>query len=223
MKAMILAAGEGKRMQPLTQATPKPLLKVHGIPLITHHLIHLAQAGITDVIINVFHLADIIMHTLGNGQQYGVNIHYSDERPYGQRLETGGGIRLALPLLGDAPFIVLSADIVTNFDLKTLQKPKETLAHLVLVKNPIFHPQGDFSLNDAGLIVKNIRNPMTYANIGIFSPELFASLAIAHLPLSAVLMPRIHQQQISGEVFQGQWDNIGTPEQLAHYQSNIVK
>jgi N-acetyl-alpha-D-muramate 1-phosphate uridylyltransferase len=224
MKAMILAAGEGSRMRPLTHSTPKPLLPIQNTPLIVHHIRHLAQAGIVDIVINIFHLADKITQTLGDGNALGVNITYSDERPYGQRLDTAGGIRLALPLLGDTPFLLLSADIFTDFPYdKILKMPSPSHAHLVLVSNPDFHPKGDFDLDDQHRITQGPITPYTYANIGLFHPDLFASLPIAPLPLSKILTPHINNRHITGEPFQGQWDNIGTPKQLASYQDIPVR
>lgn len=226
MKVMILAAGEGKRMGDLTVHTPKPLLTIDGQPMIVRIIKQLKQAGFNEIVINAFHLADDLFAALGSGEQLGVQIQFSDERPYGHRLETGGGIRLALPLLGDQPFLVVSSDIVTDFPFASLRHLSPSHAHLILVNNPPFHPEGDFSLDKQGeqdLITLTETNRYTYGNIGVFSPSMFEPLPIQHLPLSKLLLPYITSGLITGELYQGQWDNIGTPQQLASSQHNAVQ
>lgn len=235
MKAMILAAGRGERMRPLTDNIPKPLLPIAGKPLIAYHLIALANAGIRQVVINLAYLGQQIQNTLGDGHNYGVHIDYSFEP---QVLETGGGIYQALPLLGSEPFIVLSADIWTDYPLqRLLQRLPHSfngLAHLVMVDNPEFHPHGDFCLhngllyNDPLSVVNkttgNITNgttdnttdkpsKLTFANIGIYRPELFQHCQAGVFPLINVLNPAIADGKISGEYYQGDWANLGTPRQ----------
>lgn len=210
MKAMILAAGRGERMRPLTDKIPKPLLRVGDKPLIAYHLLNFAKAGIRDIVINVSYLAEQIQNELGDGKQYGVHIQYSVEP---QVLETGGGIVKALPLLGDEPFIVVSADIWTTFDYAQLKNKLTKLAHLIFVPNPNFHPQGDFGLEN-DLVSLNGDTKFTFANIGIYRPELFAGFKLDHFKLVDVLNAKIQRQQITGEIYKGAWYNIGTVKQL---------
>jgi MurNAc alpha-1-phosphate uridylyltransferase len=214
MRAMILAAGRGERMKELTHKTPKPLLRVGDRYLIEFAIENLKRAGITEIVINISWRARAIKEALGDGKQYGVILVYSEES---QRLETGGGITKALPLLGREPFIVLSADIITDFPLKKLPQQPQGLAHLVLVDNPPFHPHGDFGL--AGKQVDMLSAPAyTFANIGVYRPELFDSCAVEVFPLSNLLFPAIRKQQITGEYYKGVWYNVGTPEDLQHAQ-----
>src|SRR3990167_5732286 len=215
MKAMLLAAGRGERMRPLSDQIPKPLLKIKGQPLIVHHLLRLKENGIQDVVINLHHLGHLIEATLGNGKNYGVNITYSRENPI---LDTGGGILNALPLLGQQPFLLISSDIWTDYAYKKLLKnPLQGLAHLVMVKNPDFKPEGDFYLKNDLLHTQGTDARLTYANIGIYHPDLFKLPSSPKIfPLSQVLIPAIQNQQISAELFNGQWQNIGTVEQYNH-------
>jgi MurNAc alpha-1-phosphate uridylyltransferase len=210
MRAMILAAGRGERMGALTAKTPKPLLKVAGRYLIEHVIHRLKSAGIDEIVINVSYLAQQIKTALGYGDRYGVTLAYSEET---ERLETGGGIYRALPLLGDAPFLVVSADIMTDFSFAHLPKSPHSLAHLVLVDNPAFHPQGDFGL-ETGIIKMQARPRLTFANIGVYRPELFSSCHETYFPLNQLLYPAIRRCQITGEYFQGTWFNIGLPEEF---------
>jgi MurNAc alpha-1-phosphate uridylyltransferase len=214
MKAMILAAGRGERMRPLTDATPKPLLKVAGKMLIEYHLENLARAGITEVVINHAWLGKQLPVALGDGHAYGINIVYSDEGD--TALETAGGIVNALDLLGDDPFIVVNGDIWTDYDFCQLNnRPDCQSMHLVLVDNPAHHPQGDFCLNSDGLVVEQNEAPsLTYSGIGIYSPELFTKLKTDVLPLAPLIREAISRQQVSGEHYQGQWWDIGTPARL---------
>lgn len=227
MKAMLLAAGRGERMRPLTDSTPKPLLKVRGRPLIVWHILNLVKAGITEIVINHAYLGQQIEDALGDGSQFGASISYSREA---EALETAGGIATALPLLGDAPFVVVSADIyIPHFDfrecLNTLEDedpwgnplPEEErdLAWLYMVKNPDFHPQGDFALSLMGL--SNEGEPRyTFANIGVYRPEMFRQIpAGSYAKLGPLLRDLIDQGRIGGELYRGDWHNVGTPEQLA--------
>lgn len=215
MKAIILAAGRGARLRPLTDHTPKPLIMVGEHPLIAYHLINLAKIGITDVIINISYLAEKIKTTLGSGQQYGVNIEYSYEP---EILETGGGIYQALPLLGPKPFLVISADIWTAYPFEQLPTQLNKLAHLVLVPNPDFYPAGDFTCAADGLLGLASDGRYTFGNIGIYHPDLFAGCSPGHFRLGHLLIEKIKQQQVTGEVYQGEWANIGTLEQLTLLQ-----
>lgn len=214
MKAMILAAGRGERMRPLTDLIPKPLVPYKGGSLIDPLLRSLQAAGIQEVVINVCYLAEKMMNYLGTGDRYGIRIHYSHEQEPGG-LETGGGVLQALPMLGSQPFLLVSADIVTDFPFKSLiQKSINHLAHLVFVDNPSFHPRGDFHLNPDGLVEEQGTNMLTYSSIGILHPDLFKDCSPGKFPLIHLFRKAIQTQQMTGEYFQGNWANIGTVEQL---------
>ena len=211
MKAMILAAGRGERMRPLTDHTPKPLLKAGSQRLIEHHIQALAGAGITELVINHAHLGEQIETTLGDGNRYGVRIHYSAE---GEALETAGGIVKALPLLGEAPFVVINGDVWCDFPLKCLPREPLGLAHLVLVDNPPHHPEGDFALVDGQ--VRQAGEPrFTFSGIGVYRPQLFSDLEPGRRPLAPVLREAMDNDQVSGEHYSGRWMDVGTPERLA--------
>jgi MurNAc alpha-1-phosphate uridylyltransferase len=211
---MILAAGRGERMRPLTDHTPKPLLVVGGKPLIVWHILRLAQAGITEIIINHAYLGEQIEHALGTGAAFGVSIGYSPET---SALETAGGIRHALPLLGDAPFLVVNGDVWTDYDfaqLNTLDWSDGRLAHLVLVNNPPQHPAGDFTLA-AGRVLSTGDTQLTFSGISCYQPALFADLADNQpAKLAPLLRAAMHHGQVSGEHFAGIWHDIGTPQRL---------
>lgn len=223
MKAMILAAGRGERMRPLTDHTPKPLLPVGGEALIVRHIRKLQAAGIREIVINHAWLGERIEAALGNGQTYGVQIAYSPEAEGG--LETAGGIATALPLLGDKPFLVVNGDIFTDFDfqaaLHTAQTlPENRLAHLWLTANPEHHPNGDFFLLSNGLLSHNHNHSgslkHTFSGIGIYRPQLFADTApYKAAKLAPLLRNAMDKQQISGTLYQGLWLDVGTPERLA--------
>ena len=198
-------------MRPLTDDTPKPLLRIGGQTLIEHHIHALAQAGFTELVINHAHLGEQIVAALGDGNAYGVEIRYSAETP--PALETGGGIFNALPLLGDAPFLVLNADIWTDFPLAELPRQIEGLAHLVLVDNPEHHAQGDFSLS-AGQVSQRGPAMLTFGGIGVYSPELFSACTAGAFPLAPLLRQAMDENRVSGEHYQGSWFDIGTPERL---------
>jgi MurNAc alpha-1-phosphate uridylyltransferase len=211
MKAMILAAGRGERMRPLTDHTPKPLLTVAGQPLIGHQIQRLARAGFVDIVINHAHLGGQIEETLGDGQQFGVRLHYSPE-PAGA-LETGGGIFRALALLGPAPFLVINGDVWTDYDYADLPTELEGLAHLVLVNNPAHHPAGDFSLQNHK--VRNKGEPrFTFSGIGVYTAALFAECQPGSFPLAPLLRAAAEQGLVSGEHYLGRWMDVGTPERL---------
>jgi N-acetyl-alpha-D-muramate 1-phosphate uridylyltransferase len=211
MRGMILAAGRGERMGELTTHTPKPLLKVAGRYLIEYTLANFVSAGITEIVINVAYQAEQIKNALGDGKKYGATIVYSEEV---ERLETGGGIVQALPLLGDKPFVVMSSDIITCYPLQRLPQEPQGLAHLVMVTNPPYHPAGDFGIRD-GWLDMEARPTLTFGNISIFRPAFFAGHAPGHFRLTKLLYPAILAGQITGEHYHGNWQNIGTPTDLA--------
>lgn len=211
MKAMILAAGKGERMRPLTDITPKPLLKIAEQPLIIHHLKALAKAGIKDVVINTWYKSDQIIQLIGDGDRFGLNIKFSVES---ELLDTGGGIVNALPLLGSEPFLVLSADIFTNFAFDTLPINPSGLAHLVMVDNPEFHITGDFGLEKGLVTLGNSGNRFTYGNIGIYRPEFFVAAPHGPFPLGGLLRQHISNDLVMGQYFNDTWFNIGTPADL---------
>ncbi len=210
MKAMILAAGRGERMRPLTDKTPKALLRAGGQCLIEYHLKALATAGITDIVINYAYLGEQFPERLGEGERYGVSISYSPEGETG--LETGGGIFNALPLLGDSAFIVINGDIWTDYAFTSITEP-EGLAHLVMVNNPEHNPEGDFALQEKQVQAEG-KNRYTFSGIGIYRPELFANCEAGSFKLAPLLKEAIQKQQVTGEHFTGQWIDVGTPERL---------
>jgi MurNAc alpha-1-phosphate uridylyltransferase len=221
MRAMILAAGRGKRMRPLTDHTPKPLLPVGGKPLIVWHLERLAQAGFKQVVINYAHLGEQIPAALGDGRAWGMEIAYAPEVP--EALETAGGIAHALPLLGDAAFLVINGDIFCDWksaNARALARSLDMsgrLAHLVLVDNPPHHPAGDFTLeeNRLGLPRPGEKHTLTFAGIGIYAPRFFAGLSPEQpARLAPLLYAAIELGQISGERHEGCWVDVGTPERL---------
>ena len=221
MKAMILAAGRGLRLRPLTDKTPKPLILVANQPLIVHQVLKLAKIGIKEIVINVSYQAKQIIDTLGDGRTYGIKIDYSFEHT---ALETGGGICQALPILGSDPFIVISADIWSDFPLECLLShslDSFALAHLILVDNPSFHPQGDFHLTQSGLLsLDNTSSKFTFASLGIYHPNLFRRKSGA-FPLSSLLYEYIAEKKITGEYYQGLWFNIGTPTELERLDEHL--
>jgi N-acetyl-alpha-D-muramate 1-phosphate uridylyltransferase len=214
MKAMILSAGRGERLRPLTDHTPKPLLKAGKYRLIEYLIQSLVAAGFNDLVINTAHLAEQFQETLDNGQQFGANIRYSAEPKDG--LETAGGIINALPLLGEEPFLIVNGDIWTDFPFELLNGfnlSTGSLAHLVLVNNPEHNLKGDFSLS-AGNINHSDKMRYTYSGIGIYHPKLFSGFEVQRLALKPVLLEAIEQQQVSGQLYEGTWSDIGTIERL---------
>lgn len=210
MRAMVLAAGRGERMRPLTDALPKPLLEAGGKPLIAHLIEGLARGGFRDLVINHAHFGEQIESALGDGARFGVRISYSPE-PAGA-LETGGGIRCALPLLGD-PFLVVNGDIWTDFPFERAPRAISGLAHLVLVDNPAHHPEGDFVLRD-GRVGLDGDDRLTFAGIGVYRSALFAGLPAGRFPLAPSLRRAAAKGQVTGERYTGGWSDIGTPERL---------
>ncbi|MDB5991418.1 MAG: mannose-phosphate guanylyltransferase [Herbaspirillum sp.] len=234
MKAMILAAGRGERMRPLTDNCPKPLLKVRGRPLIVWQILSLVRAGITEIVINHAHLGHMIEAALGDGAQFGAQIQYS---PEGAALETAGGIAQARHLLGEQPFLVLSGDIFCphfNYEqvLNTLEDKdmwgnpwplgERDMAWLYLVKNPEHHPQGDFALHNFSLANQG-ETLWTYANIGVYRPEMFDGIEPGtHAKLGPLLHKYVDRGLLGGEVYRGQWTNVGTTEQLAQLNAPLT-
>jgi MurNAc alpha-1-phosphate uridylyltransferase len=217
-RAMILAAGRGERMGELTLETPKPLLKVGGQYLIEYALAKIKQAGIQECVINISWHADKIKSALRDGAQYGLKILYSEEP---ERLETGGGIFQALPLLGSDPFLVMSGDIVSDYPLNELPQHPEGFAHLVFVPNPGYHTQGDYGLKD-GKVTQQAQPFYTYANVGVFRPELFANCEPGYFRLTQVLNPAIAAGKITGELYRGFWHNIGSPADIEEFKQQIT-
>jgi MurNAc alpha-1-phosphate uridylyltransferase len=219
MKAMILAAGRGERMRPLTDRTPKPLLRIGGQTLIEHHIHALARAGINELVINHAHLGEQLVAALGDGAACGATIHWSPE-PEGA-LETGGGIFNALSLLGDAPFVVVNADIWTDFDFSDLPAQPDGLAHLVLVDNPEHHPGGDFAL-DGNLVSRDGPVRLTFSGIGVYRCELFAGCSPGAFPLAPLLRTAMDSGQVTGQYYTGNWFDIGTPDRLAAINDIVI-
>ncbi len=221
MKVMILAAGHGKRMLPLTKNTPKPLLKAGDHSLIEWQLIKLVAAGFSDVVINLHHLGEQIPAALGTGKRWGVSIEYSRES---ELLETAGGIIKALPLLGDEPFVIVNGDVWTDYDFSRLRSAlrPDVLAHLVLVPNAEHHPEGDFHLAADGLLDVNGKPRLTYSGISVLHPKLFAGLPVQRLALAPVLREAMAQQQVSGELFSGDWQDIGSPQRLEALECRLL-
>jgi MurNAc alpha-1-phosphate uridylyltransferase len=227
-RAFILAAGRGERMRPLTDHTPKPLLSVGGRALIEHHLAALAQAGIRDVVINLGWLGTRIRDALGDGARHRLRIAYSDEG--WPALETGGGIRRALPLLGPAPFLVLNGDVYCDYPLRELraaaeQLPAQDLAQLLLVANPEHHPQGDFVLDQG-----RVREPapetaekFTFSGLSVLRPQLFAGSADAAFGLAPLLRAAAARGQVGAALHRGQWSDVGTPQRLAALEAQLSR
>jgi N-acetyl-alpha-D-muramate 1-phosphate uridylyltransferase len=211
MKAMVLAAGRGERLRPLTDAVPKPLLEVGGKALIRYHLEALARAGVREVVINLSWHGEQIRAALGE-QLLGLRILYSEEGAVA--LETGGGIVRALPLLGPGPFLVVNGDIWTDFDFATLQLDEAALARLVLVPNPVQHPGGDFALLD-GDVVEAAANRSTYCGVGLYRPQFFEGCSEGRFPLLPLLKRAIAARRVRGELYRGRWTDAGTPQRLA--------
>lgn len=219
MRAMILAAGRGERMRPLTDDTPKALLRIGGQTLIERHVHALSRAGISKLVINIAHLGEQLVTALGDGAAYGVEISYSREPE--SALETGGGIFNALPLLGDGPFIVVNADIWTDFPFDSLPSHPDGLAHLVLVDNPPHHPGGDFALT-GGRVAQRGPVMLTFSGIGVYRPELFAACKPGVFPLAPLLRQAMAAERVSGAIYRGSWFDIGTPERLDEVNRVVI-
>lgn len=216
--AMILAAGKGERLRPLTESCPKALVKIGGKPLIVYHLEALARANIRQVVINLCYLGHQIQEALGDGQKFGLQIQYSHESTL---LETAGGVLNALPLLGTSPFLVINADVYTDYPFWKLQLPAQRLAHLVLIKNPAWH-KGDFDLTAEGLVCTHTaQRPYTYSGIGIYHPDFFQAAPVKPTPMLPFLLDAIQQKQLSGEAYCGLWSDVGTVERLASLEKHL--
>jgi len=219
MRAMILAAGRGERLRPLTDSTPKPLLEAGGKALIHHHLEGLALAGFREVVINTGHLGAQLPVALGEGQRWGLNIHYSEEPP--EALETGGGIFQALPLLGAAPFAVINGDIWSDYPLDRLRAVKCELAHLVLVANPDHNPAGDFHLAHGR--VRDSGDPRhTFSGIAVYHPRFFEGCAAGRWSVAPLLRRTMGERLVTGELWRGAWVDPGTPERLAALRRQLA-
>ncbi len=222
MRAMILAAGRGERMRPLTDIVPKPLLEIDGKPLIVYQIEALESAGVREIVINTGHLGEQIQYELGTGTSYGVDIFYSDE---GENiLETAGGIIKALPLLGEDAFIVTNADIFTDFDYCSLPVEPDFDAHLVLVNNPPHNLTGDFAFEN-GRITELGQKKLTYSGIGVFYPYFFENCKPVRTPLAPLLFQAAKEERLSGQHYSGLWNDIGTPARLKEINENntIIK
>lgn len=219
MRAMILAAGRGERLRPLTDRLPKPLIDVGGQPLIGHHLRGLAAAGLREVVINIAYRGEQIRRALGDGRRFGLRILYSPERP--GALDTGGGIANALPLLGSAPFLVISSDVFSHIDYAGLAaRCAGADAHLVLVDNPAHHGRGDFGLR-AGQVV-DAAPRLTYAGVGVFAPHWFAGRSDHRFALATVLREAIEAGRATGEYYRGRWVDVGRPSALATARQGLM-
>ena len=221
MKAMILAAGYGKRMRPLTDFTPKPLIPLADKPLIVYHIEGLISAGVTELVINLGHLGEQIEASLGDGSQFGASITYSRE---GVPRETGGGIRHALPLLGGEPFIVVNGDVWCDYPFAQLQIAPGDLAHLVMVSNPPQHPHGDFVLRAKRIALPdNGSETLTFSGISVLCPELFDGFEQDSFKLIEPWRQAIAAGQVSGEHYTGRWQDVGTPERLVELERELSR
>ncbi|MFL6600646.1 MAG: N-acetylmuramate alpha-1-phosphate uridylyltransferase MurU [Steroidobacteraceae bacterium] len=224
MKAMVLAAGRGERLRPITDTVPKPLVRVAGKPLIAYHLQALERAGVRDVVINLSWLADKIRTALGDGSDYGVRITYTDEGPVA--LETGGGIFNAIQHLAPGPFLVVNGDTFTDIDLGALQARADAdtrsgaLARLVLVPNPTQHPQGDFGL-EGEQVVERPTDRFTYSGVGVYRPELFEGCKAGKFPLLPLLKRAIAAGRLRGQLHEGEWCDVGTPQRLHELDERV--
>jgi MurNAc alpha-1-phosphate uridylyltransferase len=218
MKAMILAAGRGERLRPLTDRLPKPLIEAGGKALITWHLDKLARSGFGEVVINLGHLGETVRETVGNGERFGLAVRYSREPP--GALETGGGIHQALPLLGDEPFLLVNGDCWTDLDFAALSLAPGDLAHLVLVNNPDHNPEGDFALEDS-----RARNSgelmLTYSGVAILHPELFRDCEPGRFPLTPLLRRAADSDRVGGTHYPGTWFDVGTLERLGRLRDRL--
>ena len=211
MIAMILAAGRGERLRPVTDSVPKALIEVCGQSLIERHLVAIHSAGIETVVINLGWLGDAIVERVASGSDYGLNVIYSPEGD--DMLETGGGIHRALPLLGDEPFLVINADIYTDMPFPPPAPAAKELAHLVLVANPPHRERGDFNL-DAGLVCASDEATLTFSGVAMYRPEFFAGCAPGRFPLAPMLYDAADARRLSGSLYEGLWEDVGTPARL---------
>lgn len=220
MIAMILAAGRGERMRPLTDNIPKPLLRVKGKALIVWHIEKLASLGFSEIVINIAHLGYKIPEELGDGSKWGVSLIYSDEQECGA-LESAGGIIKALPFLGDGVFLVVNGDIWCDYEFKAGFDLKDDLAHLILVPNPPHNMDGDFSLHQER-VLNDAQRKFTFSGIGYYSTKLFEGLECKKTALAPLLRKTIQDKKVSGSLYEGKWHDIGTPQRLADANSTSV-
>jgi N-acetyl-alpha-D-muramate 1-phosphate uridylyltransferase len=218
MRAMILAAGRGERMRPLTERLPKPLLEVGGHRLIEYHLASLARQGIREVVVNLSWHGERIREALADGAAHGLTLRYSEEGP--EPLGTGGGLFAALPLLGEGPFLVVNGDVWSDFALDALRAPAASLAHLVLVPNPEHHPGGDFGIGPDGRLHDDAGR-LTFAGISILHPRLFEGCEGGFFPLKPLLERAMRSGQLTGQRHGGAWCDVGTPSRLAALDSEL--
>jgi len=212
MRAMILAAGRGERLRPLTDTIPKPLVEVAGKPLLEHHIQSLSQAGFREIVINQGPLGDVLREVIGDGSRWGVDIHWSNEQP--EPLETGGGIHKALPMLGPSPFLVLNGDIWTDYAFGRLRAVKCDWAHLVMIAKPDHSPEGDFALCH-GRIREQGPEKLTFSGIAVYHPRLFEGCQEGKFSVVPLIRSAMENHLVTGELYRGRWVDIGTPERLA--------
>jgi MurNAc alpha-1-phosphate uridylyltransferase len=217
---MILAAGRGERLRPLTDETPKSLVDVGGRSLLERHLDHVRAAGIRTVVINLGWLGDKIIERVGSGRRYGLEVVYSPEGD--NILETGGGIFKALPTLGDEPFLVINADIFTDMPVPGVALAEDRLGHLVMVPSPEYRDGGDFDIDD-GLIRTTTSQSLTFSGVAIYRPEFFEGCTPGRFPLAPMLRDAADKEQLSGSLYEGQWADVGTPERLAALRAAVSK
>lgn len=218
MKAMILAAGRGERLRPLTDRLPKPLLPVAGKPIIEYTIESLVNGGFSDIVINLAYLGEKIKTALGNGSRFNARLIYSDEGETG--LETAGGIIHALPLLGDRPFLVVNGDILTDFPYSRLKRRLSKPVHLVLVENPPHHSKGDFAIQENRVLSKGTEI-FTFSGIGVYSASFFAGRMSGKLPLAPLLREAMDQELVSGELYKGFWMDLGTVDRFRQAEEQI--
>ncbi len=226
--AMIFAAGRGERLRPLTDTCPKALCEVHGVPLIEYHIRHLAKAGVNTILINHAYLGGAIRDYLGDGSRFDIQIMYCPEPP--GALETGGAIVNARKLIGHEPFITVNADIFTDYDFSALSLSQNRLAHLVLVSQPSYYEHADFGLSKEGLLIQESKT-FTFSGIACYNPALFESLKPGRFSITPLIKQQAEAKKVSGEIYQGQWIDIGTTERLklahhvdlAHYPLSTFK
>jgi MurNAc alpha-1-phosphate uridylyltransferase len=211
VKAMILAAGRGERLRPLTDSLPKSLVEVRGKSLLERHLKNIRDAGIVDVVINLGWLGDKIVERVGSGSEYGLNVEYS---PEGENiLETGGGIHNALPMLGDEPFLVVNADIYTDMPVPDVTLEDNMVGHLVLVRSPSYRDGGDFDIED-GLVQNGVSRPLTFSGVSIYRPEFFDDCKAGRFSIVPMLREAADARCLQGSLYEGHWADVGTPERL---------
>jgi MurNAc alpha-1-phosphate uridylyltransferase len=220
MRAMILAAGRGERLRPLTDNLPKPLVDIAGKPLIEHHLESLAAAGFREIVVNQGHLGDQLREAVGDGRRWSININWSDEQP--DALETGGGIFKALPSLGDSPFLVVNGDICTDYPFARLRAVKCDWAHLVMISNPGHNPDGDFSLQGARIREEG-GGLLTFSGIGVYHPRLFDNCRPGKFSVVPLLRSAMANHLVTGEKYSGRWGDAGTLERLELIRQSLAQ